>query len=130
MFSSKLQFSSAIVKLFHLERFAIYGIAIASIALQTAIIHVQLPYSGLFSLGTNFPEFHECMGSLLGKIYSGLLHEVQLWVAIAEIGTDTRMHDVHMAGLLTLKPKALGCEAKFTCVHEHLDAGNRRDACL
>ena len=25
-------------------------------------------------------------GSLLGKIYSGLLHEVRLWVAIAEIG--------------------------------------------
>ena len=28
------------------------------------------------------------MGSLLGKIYSGLLHGVQLWVTIAEIGMD------------------------------------------
>ena len=28
------------------------------------------------------------MDLLLGKIYSGLLHEVRLWVAIAEIGID------------------------------------------
>ena len=31
------------------------------------------------------------MGSLLGKMYSGLLHEVRLWVAIAEIFMDTFM---------------------------------------
>ena len=41
-----------------------------------------VPYRGLF--------FLDGMGSLL-KIYSGLLHEVPLWVAIAEIGTDTVM---------------------------------------
>ena len=42
-----------------------------------------------------FPYRHKFsmngMGSLLGKIYSGLLHEVQLWVAIAEIGMDAIM---------------------------------------
>ena len=42
------------------------------------------------------------------EIYSGLLHEVRLWVAIAEIGTDAIMHDVQMASLLALKPKAMG----------------------
>ena len=40
------------------------------------------------------------MGSLLGRIYSGLLHEVRLWVAIAEIGTDAIMAYKH----LSLKP--------------------------
>ena len=47
------------------------------------------------------------MGSLLRKIYSGLLHEVRLWVIISEIGTDTICPD----GLLTFKPKAMGCKA-------------------
>ena len=42
------------------------------------------------------------------EIYSGLLHEVRLWVAFAEIGTDAMIHDVQIAGLLTLKPKAMG----------------------
>ena len=50
------------------------------------------------------------MSSLLGKTYSGLLHEVRLWVAIAEIGTDAMMHDFQMAGLSTLKPKAGSCK--------------------
>ena len=42
------------------------------------------------------------MGSLLKKIYSGLLHEVQLWVAIAEIGADAIMSKWHEN--LSLKP--------------------------
>ena len=41
------------------------------------------------------------MDSLLGKIYSWLLHEgVQLWVVIAEIGMDMQMAYKH----LSLKP--------------------------
>ena len=44
------------------------------------------------------------MGSLLGKIYSGLLHEVRLWVAIAEIGTDAIMSMQMAYKHLSLKP--------------------------
>ena len=43
------------------------------------------------------------MGSLLEKIYSGSYEEVQLWVAIAEIDTDTimsmQMACKHLSGL-------------------------------
>ena len=49
--------------------------------------------------------------SSVEKIYSGLSHEVQLWVAIAEIGTDAIMHNVQMASLLTLKP----CVSVYSC---------------
>ena len=42
------------------------------------------------SLSANFPQISR-MGSLLGKIYFGMLHEIQLWVAIAEIGRDAIM---------------------------------------
>ena len=49
--------------------------------------NVAIPYSKLFSLGANFPRFHEW--SLLGKVYSGLLCKVSLWVVIAKIDKDT-----------------------------------------
>ena len=45
------------------------------------------------------------MSSLLGKIYSGLLHKVRLWVAITEIGTDGIM-----SGWPIYKLKAMGCK--------------------
>ena len=43
--------------------------------------------AGYFPLGARISQ----MSSLLGKIYSELLHEVPLWAAIAEIGTDAVM---------------------------------------
>ena len=60
-----------------------YELATVSLACMSVGITLRyVPYRGLF--------FLDGMGSLL-KIYSGLLHEVRLWVAIAEIGTDTVM---------------------------------------
>ena len=51
------------------------------------------------------------MGSLLGKFYSGLLQEVRLWVAIAEVG---RHIYVHMAYKLMFKSKAIGSSKQQT----------------
>ena len=68
-------------------------------------------YSGLFSLSANFLEFHKWAhysGKFILDCY--MKFEVQLWVAIAEIGMDAMMHDVQMASLSTLKPKAMGCK--------------------
>ena len=41
------------------------------------------------------------MGSLLWKIYSGLLHGVRFWAAIAEIGMDA----IYARWPITFKPK-------------------------
>ena len=71
---------------------------------MVARIILLVPCSGLFFL-TRCKFFRILqMGSLLRKIYSGLLaihEEVRLWVAIAEIGTDAIM-SMQMA--YSLKP--------------------------
>ena len=54
------------------------------------IVSFTVPYSGLYIIIFPRCKFSQ-MGSLLGKIYSRLLHEVQLWVTIAEIGMDAIM---------------------------------------
>ena len=59
-----------------------------------------VPYGGLFTLGVQIL----CMGLLLGKIYSGLLHEVWLCIAIAEIGMDACNYVQMAYKLLSLKP--------------------------
>ena len=57
----------------------------------------QLPYSGLFSLGANFPEFQE-WAHYSGKFILGCYMKLNrplkfdlIWLAIAEIGTDSIM---------------------------------------
>ena len=51
----------------------------------------MVPYNGLLSLCANFPKFHKCAHNPSEKIYSRLLFEVQLWIAIAEFGTGRIM---------------------------------------
>ena len=50
-----------------------------------------VPYSRLFSLGANFPEFREWTHNV-GKIYSGMLCKVRLWV----IGGPWSDHNVEV----------------------------------
>ena len=61
---------------------------------------VLIPYSRLFSLGANFPEFHEWAHSS-GKFIVGC-YKVRMWDAIAEIGMDAIMSRWPIN--LTLKP--------------------------